>query len=73
MNCSIKSESGLNGFDVLNYFAISAPAGTPPAIVNTLNAAINKMISSGEWAKSFSRNIGESGVEVPKPPQVTEQ
>jgi glutamate transport system substrate-binding protein len=38
-----------------------------------VNAAIAKMISSGEWAKSFTRNIGESGVEVPKPPQLTEQ
>src|SRR6186713_106028 len=39
------TESGLVGFDVLNYFAISAPAGTPPAIVNTLNAAINKIVT----------------------------
>jgi glutamate transport system substrate-binding protein len=39
----------------------------------TVNAAINKMISSGEWARSFERNIGQSGVEVPEPPKVTEQ
>ncbi|MEO6091121.1 MAG: glutamate ABC transporter substrate-binding protein [Umezawaea sp.] len=38
-----------------------------------VNAAINKMISSGEWAKSFERNIGQSGVKVPEPPKVTEQ
>jgi glutamate transport system substrate-binding protein len=38
-----------------------------------VNAAINKMISSGEWARSLQRNIGQSGIEIPAPPQVTEQ
>jgi tripartite-type tricarboxylate transporter receptor subunit TctC len=47
------SESGLNGFDVLNYFAISAPAGTPPAIVNTLNAAINKIVTMPDVLARF--------------------
>jgi tripartite-type tricarboxylate transporter receptor subunit TctC len=47
------SESGLVGFDVLNYFAISAPAGTPPAIVNTLNAAINKIVTMPDVLARF--------------------
>jgi tripartite-type tricarboxylate transporter receptor subunit TctC len=47
------SESGLTGFDVLNYFAISAPAGTPPAIVNTLNAAINKIVTMPDVLARF--------------------
>jgi glutamate transport system substrate-binding protein len=38
-----------------------------------VNEAINKMISSGEWARSFTRHVGQSGIEVPEPPQVTEQ
>ncbi len=38
-----------------------------------VNEAINQMISSGEWARSFSRNVGQSGIEVPEPPKVTEQ
>ena len=47
------SESGLKGFDVLNYFAISAPAGTPPAVVNTLNAAINKIVAMPDVLARF--------------------
>jgi tripartite-type tricarboxylate transporter receptor subunit TctC len=47
------SESGLTGFDVLNYFRDSAPAGTPPAIVNTLNAAINKIVTMPDVLARF--------------------
>jgi tripartite-type tricarboxylate transporter receptor subunit TctC len=47
------SESGLKGFDVLNYFAIAAPAGTPPAVVNTLNAAINKIVAMPDVLARF--------------------
>lgn len=46
-------ESGLKGFDVLNYFALAAPAGTPPAVVNTLNAAINKIVAMPDVLARF--------------------
>ncbi|MCS7483085.1 glutamate ABC transporter substrate-binding protein [Umezawaea endophytica] len=38
-----------------------------------INGAIDKMITSGEWVKSFQRNIGQSGIEVPDPPKVNQQ
>lgn len=38
------AESGLAGFDADTVFGIYAPAGTPPAIVNKLNAEINKVL-----------------------------
>lgn len=47
------AEAGLKGFDVLNYFALAAPAGTPPAIVEKLNAAINKMVTLPEVLARF--------------------
>ena len=34
------AESGLKGFDIGTWFGWLAPAGTPPEIVNRLNAAI---------------------------------
>lgn len=34
------AESGLSGYDVSPWFAVFAPAGTPAAVVNTLNAAL---------------------------------
>lgn len=33
-------EAGLPGFNVLNYFALMAPRGTPSSVVQTLNAAL---------------------------------
>jgi tripartite-type tricarboxylate transporter receptor subunit TctC len=36
---------GLGGFEVLGWFALLAPARTPPQIVQTLNAELNKMIA----------------------------
>jgi tripartite-type tricarboxylate transporter receptor subunit TctC len=36
---------GLEGFEVLGWFALLAPARTPPQIVQTLNAELNKMIA----------------------------
>ena len=38
-------ESGYPGFDVQSWFALSAPAGTPPAIIEQLNAALNKVLA----------------------------
>ena len=36
---------GLEGFEVLGWFAILAPAKTPPAVIAFLNAELNKMIA----------------------------
>ncbi|WP_205763719.1 tripartite tricarboxylate transporter substrate binding protein [Acidovorax sp. SRB_24] len=38
-------ESGVAGFDVSSWQALYAPAGTPPAIVNRLNAELAKIIA----------------------------
>jgi tripartite-type tricarboxylate transporter receptor subunit TctC len=40
-----ESGQGLEGFEVLGWFAILAPAKTPPAVVNFLNAELNKMLA----------------------------
>lgn len=42
------SESGLPDFDVTNWFAVLAPAGTPAAIVAKLNQEIVKIINSAD-------------------------
>ena len=42
------AESGLPGFSVTPWSGIYAPAGTPPAIVNRLNAEINRMMQQPE-------------------------
>lgn len=39
------AESGLSGFEVLGWFAVLAPAGTPPDVVTGLNAALQRVIA----------------------------
>jgi tripartite-type tricarboxylate transporter receptor subunit TctC len=38
------AETAVAGFDVSNWFGFSAPAGTPPAIVGKLNAALREIV-----------------------------
>ncbi|MDR7377658.1 tripartite-type tricarboxylate transporter receptor subunit TctC [Rhodoferax ferrireducens] len=47
------AEAGFPGIDVVNYFALMAPAGTPVAIVNQLNAAINQVVAMPEVVARF--------------------
>jgi len=44
---------GLEGFEVLGWFALLAPARTPPAVVNLLNAELNKMIAKPAIVAKF--------------------
>ena len=44
------AESGLPGFEASAWFGIVAPAGTPPAIVNRINAEVNQWLHSPEAA-----------------------
>ena len=42
------AESGFPGYDVGNWFAIMARAGTPPAIIARLNAELNRTLALAE-------------------------
>lgn len=53
------TESGLAGIDVVNYFAIMAPAGTPPAVVDKLNAAINQIVAMPDVLARFKNDAVE--------------
>jgi tripartite-type tricarboxylate transporter receptor subunit TctC len=48
---------GLEGFEVLGWFAILAPAKTPAAVVSFLNAELNKMITKPAIVTRF-RELG---------------
>lgn len=47
------SESGLPGFEVSNWYAVAAPAATPPAIIKRLNAEILTVLTVAELKKRF--------------------
>lgn len=45
---------GLEGFEVLGWFALLAPSKTPPQIIQTLNAELNKMIAKPQIVAKFA-------------------
>jgi tripartite-type tricarboxylate transporter receptor subunit TctC len=45
---------GLEGFEVLGWFAVLAPAKTPPAVIQTLNTEINRMIAKPAIVAKFA-------------------
>ena len=54
------AESGYPGFDVVNYFALMAPAGTPPAVIERLNSAINRVVASPDVVARFRQDAVEA-------------
>ncbi len=47
------AEAGVPGYEANNWWGMLAPAGTPPAIVEKLNAAISKALDAPELQKQF--------------------
>ena len=54
------TEAGYPGIDVVNYFALMAPAGTPAAVVDKLNQAINKLVVLPEVVARFKADAVEA-------------
>lgn len=53
-------EAGANGTEVYNYWGLVAPAGTPSAIVNRLNAEVQKFLSH----KDVQERLSNDGVDL---------
>jgi tripartite-type tricarboxylate transporter receptor subunit TctC len=53
-------EAGLKGFDLDSWFALYAPAGTPPELIQMLNTEIGKVLSMPET----KRKAEEAGTSV---------
>jgi tripartite-type tricarboxylate transporter receptor subunit TctC len=54
-------ESGLPGFEVVGFFGVMAPAGTPWAIVTRLNGEIAKVLARPETRERFAAQALEPG------------
>lgn len=59
------AESGFAGIDVLNYFAIAAPLGTPAPVVDKLNAALRKMVAMPDVLARFKADAVEPAIGTP--------
>ncbi|MES2186336.1 MAG: tripartite tricarboxylate transporter substrate binding protein [Pseudomonadota bacterium] len=53
-------EGGVKGFEYAPWYGFFAPAGVPPAVVDRLHTAINKVLSDPEVVKT----LGQQGLEV---------
>jgi tripartite-type tricarboxylate transporter receptor subunit TctC len=54
-NVPTLAEAGYKGVELTNWFALYAPAGTPPAIMKKLNAAFVKVGQSPEMREKFEK------------------
>lgn len=54
------AESGLPEFEVLGWFALLAPAGTPDDVIQTLNQALDDVVADA----AFSKRLAELGAEA---------
>jgi tripartite-type tricarboxylate transporter receptor subunit TctC len=59
-------ELGLKGFDVATWYGITAPAGTPPAIVDRLASVLDKVLSSPETKARLAAQATEIFLLPPK-------
>ncbi|OZI46602.1 Bug family tripartite tricarboxylate transporter substrate binding protein [Bordetella genomosp. 5] len=53
-------ESGFEKFDVSSWFGMIAPVGTPPEVIEKLNAAMNKALDKPEVLKAYE-SLGAVG------------
>jgi tripartite-type tricarboxylate transporter receptor subunit TctC len=62
---TVNEALGIKGYELIAYFAAFAPKGTPPAIINKLNEALNQAAKS----KDIQERFASLGFEVqPGPP-----
>lgn len=59
------SESGVPGFESVQWFGVAAPAGTPPAVVDRLYAAIREVMASPEMKDKIASIGAEAVVSTP--------
>lgn len=59
-NLPTLAEAGVTGFDYEPWYGLFAPAGTPPAILQKMHDAINKVLADPEIAGK----LGQQGLEV---------
>jgi tripartite-type tricarboxylate transporter receptor subunit TctC len=47
------AESGLTDFEAVSWFGLFAPGGTPPEIVNKINAEVKRIFSEPDFRRKF--------------------
>ena len=60
-NVPTMEESGLPGFEIITFFGVMAPAGTPRDIVTRLNAELGKAMARPEVRKQYAAQALDPG------------
>jgi tripartite-type tricarboxylate transporter receptor subunit TctC len=63
-NIPTLAESGAPGYEVLSYFGVMAPAGTPKPVLEKLNAVINRISTSQENRTRYAAEGVEPAAET---------
>ena len=45
------AESGLQGLEIVQYYGLVAPAGTPQPIIDRLNKELSKIVSTDDMSR----------------------
>jgi tripartite-type tricarboxylate transporter receptor subunit TctC len=64
-NLPTLAESGFPGFESYTWFGIVVPTGTPPAVVNRLNAELGKVLQTDELKKRLDELGAEYAPNTP--------
>jgi tripartite-type tricarboxylate transporter receptor subunit TctC len=60
------AESGLAGYESIQWWALSGPAGLPAPVVDRLNAAVNRILAADDLKKRFAAEGAEPGGGTPE-------
>lgn len=60
------AESGFKGFDVSTWYGVFAPAGTPAAVVKTLNTEVNKLLAMADVKAAINAQGAEPQAMTPE-------
>ncbi len=59
------AESGLPGYEFNTWFVVSAPAGTPQAVIDTLNAKLAQALRTPEMTQRLGKEGFEAWISTP--------
>jgi tripartite-type tricarboxylate transporter receptor subunit TctC len=59
-------ESGLKGYEATTFIGVAVPAGTPKAVVSTLNAAVRKVMDTTSIGERFRALGADPGASSPE-------
>jgi len=60
------AESGVPGFEYVTWYGLYAPAGTPRAVIDQLNALVTKILSDPDLARRFASQGAEPSTTSPE-------